>query len=158
MGTSQHWRESAQARWRRGVGHLRAVQRLQQALLVCPRADPPGNGKPAGVVEGEPEAGEDAVAVVRVLVQALWISVVIKSSVPINGVGNFYIHSFALFLFYRMEQNLPALGLCILSFWLSAAKENFISGNGVNLSLTEMPRYFVTVTLGMNDSPCLHKK
>lgn len=60
-----------------GTGHLRAMQRQQQVLLLCPGADPPRNGKPASFVEGEPEAGEDAVAVVHVLVQALWISVVI---------------------------------------------------------------------------------
>lgn len=82
----------------------------------------------------------------------------IKSSVPIKDVGNFCIHSFALFLFYRMEQNLPALGLCILSFWLSAAKENFISGSGVRLSRTEMHRYLAAVSLGMNDSTPLHKE
>lgn len=83
--------------------------------------------------------------------QAAWISVVITSSVQIKELGNFCIHSFALFLFYRMEQNLPALGLCILSFLLSAAKENFINGNGVNLSLTEMPRYIVIYSKSWNE-------
>lgn len=51
-----------------------------------------------------------------------------------------------------MEQNSSVLGLCILSCWLLAVKENFISGSGVSLSLTEMHRYFITLNLTSNGS------
>lgn len=48
-----------------------------------------------------------------------------------------------IFLLYRMGQNSSVLGPYILSFWLWAVKENFISGSGVNRSLTGMHRYFI---------------
>ena len=56
-----------------------------------------------------------------------------------------------------MEQNSSVLGLCILSFWLSAVKENFISGSGVNLSLTEMRRYFIILNLALNNFKSAYK-
>ena len=57
-----------------------------------------------------------------------------------------------------MEQNSSVLGLYILSFWLSAVKENFISGSGVNLSLTEMHRYFIILNLSLSSSPNQYAK
>lgn len=54
-----------------------------------------------------------------------------------------YLNYCIILLLHRMEQNSSVLGLYILNFWLSAVKENFISGSGVNLSLTEMHRYFL---------------
>lgn len=49
--------------------------------------------------------------------------------------------SFSFFCFFRMEWSLFLLVLCILSSWQWAVKGSSISGSGVNLNLTEMPRY-----------------
>lgn len=49
-----------------------------------------------------------------------------------------------------MGQNSSVLELYIPSFWLLAVKENFISGNGVNLSLSETHRYFIMLNLALS--------
>lgn len=68
----------------------------------------------------------------------------IKAILGLAIITSILLYNFSL---YRMEQNLSVLGLYILSFWLSAVKENFISGSGVNLSLTEMHRYVTILKL-----------
>lgn len=82
----------------------------------------------------------------------------LKCCIHIIRFGSCNIYTIVLFLLYRMEQNSSVLGLYILSFWLSAVKENFISGSGVNLSLTEMHRYFTILNLASNSATNEHTK